>query len=81
MQILPKQEDETEAEFQDRASKLYNMWKDWQEKAEEFDAIAKTEGIEVARHKIYGIDPEPTEEVKHLMEALIKAQDEFEKKN
>ena len=81
MQIPPRFEDETEAQFQERASKLYNMWRDWQEKAEEFDAIAETEGIEVARQKIYGIDPEPTEEVKQLMEALIKAQDEFEKKN
>ena len=79
MQIPPRFEDETEAQFQERASKLYNMWKDWQEKAEEFDAIAETEGTEVARLKIYGIDPEPTEEVKKLMESLIKAQEEFEK--
>ena len=80
MQIPPKREDETEAQWEDRAFRLYNIRKDWQEKAEEFDAIAEIEGTEVARQKIYGIDPEPTKEVKQLMEALIKAQDEFEKK-
>ena len=81
MQIRPRYEDESEAKYWEGAFKAYNMWKDWQEKAEEFDEIAEAEGIEVARQKIYGIDPEPTEEVKQLMEALIKAQDEFEKKN
>ena len=78
MQIPPKREDETEAQWEDRASKAYDMWKDWQEKAEKFDEIAEAEGTEVANQKVYGIDPEPTEEVKKLMEALRKAEDDFE---
>jgi hypothetical protein len=57
------------------------MWRDWQEKAEKFDVIADAAGKEVANQKVYGIDPEPTEEVKKLMEALIAAEAEFEKKN
>ena len=80
MQIHPKREDETEAQWEDRASKLYNMWKDWQEKAKKFDEIADATGEEVANQKVYGIDPEPTEEVKQLMEALRQAEDDFENK-
>ena len=81
MQIPPKHKDQTEAQWLKNAFKAYDMWRDWQEKAEKFDVIADAAGKEVANQKVYGIDPEPTEEVKKLMEALIAAEAEFEKKN
>jgi hypothetical protein len=80
MQIPPRYEDETEAQFHERASKLYNMWKDWQEKAEKFDVIADAAGEEVAGQKVYGRNTEPTEEVKKLMSAMIAAREKSEKK-
>jgi len=80
MQIPPRYEGQTEAQWQEKALKAYSMWRDWQENAEKFDVIAEAAGIDVANQKIYGIDPEPTEEVKKLMEAFIKAEEEFDKK-
>jgi len=80
MQIRPRYEDESEAEYWEGAFKAYDMWRDWQAKAEEFDEIAEAEGEEVAGQKVYGRNTEPTEEVKKLMEAFIKAEEEFDKK-
>ena len=80
MQIPPKHKNQTEAQWQENAFKAYDMWRDWQEKAEKFDVIAEAAGRDVANQKIYGIDPEPTEEVKKMMEEFIKAENEFDRK-
>lgn len=80
MQIAPKRKDETEAQYEDRLFRAYDSYKRWQKDAKKYDVISEAAGEEVANQKVYGIEPEPTEDVKKLMEELIKAQDKFEKK-
>lgn len=80
MQIPSKRKDETQAQFEDRLFRAYDTYKGWQEKAKKFDVIADAAGEEVANQKVYGIDPEPTEDVKKLMDALIAAEAKSEKK-
>ena len=80
MQIAPKRKEETEAQYEDRLFRAYDAYKSWQEKAKKFDVIADAAGEEVANQKVYGIDPEPTEDVKKLMDALIAAEAKSEKK-